>query len=107
MESSESNGDDIEIKKAFFFHINERVPGVTHVLCIFIYVGGFFFHGIHVFLATSVEPGRFDYAFYPMEHVYAEERKKPVLGAGYFFLCWFHCYFCLFFNVKEQFSGDF
>ena len=44
---------------------------------------------------------------YPMEHVYAEERKKPVLGAGYFFLCWFHCYFCLFFNVKEQFSGDF
>ncbi|MGP4078145.1 hypothetical protein [Halobacillus sp. K22] len=102
MESSESNGDDIEIKKAFFFYINERVPWVTHVLCLFIYVGGFFFHGIHVFLAASAKPGGFDYAVYSMEHVYAEERKKSVLGAGHFFLYRLHSHFCVFFNVKKD-----
>lgn len=56
MKSSKCIGDEHEIKKTFFFHINERFVGFVDLLCLFVYMGRIFFYGIHVVSGTIVKP---------------------------------------------------
>ncbi|MGI8315058.1 hypothetical protein [Halobacillus mangrovi] len=75
MESSESIGDvdDNEIQKTFLFYFNECLPWTFNLFCLFIYMGGFFFHGVDVVVGTASQFNWLAYFIHIVEYLYAKE----------------------------------
>lgn len=76
IKSSESIGDDNEVKETFFFHTHECFSRITDLFCLFVHMGRFLIHGNHVVVGATGKFSRISYHFYPLECLYAEERSQ-------------------------------